>query len=162
VEDGTTKPFAHRSSFNYFTVGLESRMFVKRITAALATTLSVATAYKPCPPLGPVFQAPTSLCSDDIFQAALKNLTSILDNATASEISSYGPFAASTNSFSIGIYNADETLFSYQWTAPPLRNSSEGVRDITENSVYRVSFIFPNFSSGNLNSELTTSFFTDR
>jgi hypothetical protein len=117
---------------------VSSTMFLHHHVAVLTATLATASAYTPCPPLGPVFQAPISLCNDDIFQAALKNLTSILDDATTADNSSYGAFPASGNSFSIGLYDKDETLFSYQWTAPPLRNSSEGVNEVTDTSVYRV------------------------
>jgi len=101
---------------------------------------SLVTAYRPCPLLGSVFQPPTSLCDTQTFQDALRDLTTALDHATEAGNSSYGPIPAESSAFSIGIFDANTPgdLFSYQSSSSHLRQGTEGVQEVSQDSVYRV------------------------
>ena len=107
--------------------------------AILATSSVGVSAFKPWPLLGPVFEYPTSLCDSDIFQAALQNLTVTLDSAASSGgVTPYGKIPLAATSFAIGAFDNDTTLFSYQYSSPALQNGTVGVKNVTEDSVFRV------------------------
>jgi CubicO group peptidase (beta-lactamase class C family) len=107
-------------------------------TAAMAATFSVSTPFTPCPILGPVFEPPTNLCNSTSFQAVLKNLSSTIDTIVSAAETPFGAIPTNETSFSIGIFDAHETLFSYQHTAQVLQNSSQGVKTVDANSIYRL------------------------
>lgn len=102
--------------------------------------LSTVAAYKPCPLLGPVFEAPTNLDDCSIFQNTLHDLKEALDNATQSGTLQYGTWSPKTNSFSLGIFDttSPDQLFSYQYSSPALQQSKKGVKEVTEDSIYRL------------------------
>lgn len=107
----------------------------------IASVISFASgtfAFAPCPILGPVFEPPSSLCTAEIFQSGLHNLTTSLDEAIKSSQTPFGPIVSNWTSFSIGIFNATDTLFSYQYSSPTLQKGTEGVKEVTEDSIYRV------------------------
>ncbi|TKA63287.1 hypothetical protein B0A55_10225 [Friedmanniomyces simplex] len=110
--------------------------------ALLLATSSIAVSastFKPCPVLGLVFAAPTSLCEADTFQAALKNLTATLGYASRSGgLTPYGIIPTDATSFSIGVFDTASTLFSYQYSSPVLQNGTAGVKNVKEDSIYRI------------------------
>ena len=106
------------------------------IAAAALTTVS---AYTPCPILGPVFPEPSSLGDVNIFQAALKNISATLDYASKTGMTPYGSIPSNATSFTVGVFSADETLFSHQYTSPWLKNSTQGTTKVGVDSVFRVS-----------------------
>jgi len=99
---------------------------------------SATLAFTPCPILGPVFEPPSSLCTAKLFQTGLRNLTTSLDDAIKSSQTPFGPIVSNWTSFSIGIFNATDKLFSYQYSSPTLRKGTEGVKTVTEDSIYRI------------------------
>ena len=100
----------------------------------------LSAAYKPCPLLGLTFPPPADLHHATVFQNALQNISATLDQAVKSSESPYGPLNSNATSFSVGIFDASnkDALFSYQYSSQALRNGTEGVREVTEDSVYRV------------------------
>jgi hypothetical protein len=103
------------------------------------TTVSFVLADKPCPLLGPAFEAPTDLADAPIFRNALLKLQHTLDAAVANNTTPYGSWPAVNNSFSIGIFNTESTsLFSYQHSAAALAKAEQGVKEVTEDTVYRL------------------------
>ncbi|CAJ2501454.1 Uu.00g043070.m01.CDS01 [Anthostomella pinea] len=113
-------------------------MLLSTPSLVLPSLFAVAAAYRPCPILGPVFEKPTDLCDADIFQAAIKNLTTTLGVASKTAHTRYGSLPINTTSFSIGMFDAGSTLFSYQYSSPALEAGSAGVKQVTEDSVYRI------------------------
>ncbi|KAK5675107.1 hypothetical protein LTS10_012181 [Elasticomyces elasticus] len=106
--------------------------------AVLAASSLAVSAYKPCPLLGPVFEAPDSLCEATIFQSALKNLTATLDYAGRSGVTPFGKIPSEATSFTVGIFDAESTLFSHQYSSAALKNGTAGVKTVTEDSVFRI------------------------
>ncbi|KAK3672594.1 hypothetical protein LTR78_007645 [Recurvomyces mirabilis] len=106
--------------------------------AVAAATLSTVLAYTPCPILGPVFPAPSSLCDADSFQAALKNISTTLDYAGNTGKTPYGNIPSNATSFTVGVFSADETLFSHQYTSPWLKTSTQGATEVGVDSVFRI------------------------
>ena len=102
--------------------------------------IAAVMSYKPCPLLGPVFEAPSNLASCSVFQNALDDLQHSLDNATQTGTTAYGTWPATNNSFSIGIFDTTSPgqLFSYQYSSPVLQQSGQGVTKVTEDSIYRI------------------------
>lgn len=110
------------------------------ILYSLALTSSAAFAYKPCPLLGPVFQPPTQLDQATTFQDALCNLTTTLDSTSKTGQTRYGTFTNNATSFSVGVFDATTPggIFSYQYSSAALQNGTQGVKHVTEDSVYRI------------------------
>ncbi|KAK3065998.1 hypothetical protein LTR53_017810, partial [Teratosphaeriaceae sp. CCFEE 6253] len=106
--------------------------------AVLAACSVTVSAFTPCPLLGPVFDAPSTLCEASIFQAALKNLTAALDYAGLSGgRTPYGDIPTAATSFAIGVFDNDSTLLPYQYSSPALNNGTTGAQEVTEDSVFR-------------------------
>lgn len=96
-----------------------------------------AARYKPCPLLGPDVLPPTNLLNDTLFQSAMRNLSSTLKNSFATGQTPYGDLNPGNNSCSVGIFDTSSTsLLSFQHSSQTLRNSTEGVKQVTENSIY--------------------------
>ncbi|KAK3081622.1 hypothetical protein LTS18_004686, partial [Coniosporium uncinatum] len=106
----------------------------------LSLLIPAVVAYQPCPLLGPTFEQPAKVQRSRVFQDAARNLTSILNEAVRAGHTSYGPLSSNLTSFSVGVFDASSpfALFSYQHTASTLRNSTQGVQAVTEDSVYRI------------------------
>lgn len=132
----STNPFSIVSTLAYH---FPCVMLLNTPSLFLASAIAGGTAYKPCPILGPVFEKPTSLGEADIFQAAVKNLTTTLNHASQTAQTRYGKIPIDATSFSIGVFDTDNSLFSYQYSSPALRNGTSGVKEVTADSVYRVS-----------------------
>jgi hypothetical protein len=114
-------------------------MFSTSRVALLASFLTPALCYKPCPLLGAVFDQPHSLCEASIFQSALKNLSATLNYAGQTGQTPYGAFPNNITSFSIGVFDANSTLFSSQYSSPYLKNGTEGTKHVSGDAIYRVS-----------------------
>jgi len=101
---------------------------------------STATAYRPCPLLGAVFQPPTDLHKASILQGSLHSLSNTLDYSTKLGSTRYGSLPSNATSFSIGVFDASspDALFSYQYSSPALQNGTQGVKHVTEDLIYRI------------------------
>lgn len=93
-------------------------------------TMAAKPAY--CPLLGPVFPAPSYLSSDPTFAAAKANISMALDQAAHA--------GNLTDSVSLQIFSGSDPnpLFRYSYTAPITRNATIGVREVNENTVFRI------------------------
>ena len=100
-------------------------------------------AFQPCPLLGPSFPPPTNLSSSPILQAALANLSSLLNNAINTGNTTHGPFLADDLSLSLLLFSTHSKapIFQYSHTAPSLSNSTIGVSRVDENSIFRIGSI---------------------
>ncbi|ORY18631.1 beta-lactamase/transpeptidase-like protein [Clohesyomyces aquaticus] len=109
--------------------------------------------FTPCPLLGPRFPIPKSTAMSPIIREGLQNLTNTLDLYLRASDGKYGPVTPNTTSFSLALFSTDDsnstTPFFYQYhhTAPSLSNSSEGVRKIDGDSVYRVGDVTTMFTT---------------
>lgn len=114
-------------------------MRLSRLSGVLSLA-AIAIAYQPCPLLGPVFPAPTNLTSSSYLEAAFSALKESLDNATSTGVTQFGPWPASNNSFSIGVFDLKDQLFSYQYSSEQLQQTpkGQGVTQVTEDSIYRI------------------------
>lgn len=104
-----------------------------RSFAILALLPLVAHAASPsyCPLLGPVWPAP-SLANSPDFASATKNISQTLDSlAKAGKLE---------DSISLQIFSGSEpqSSFTYSYTAPSIKNATLGVKEITEDTVFRI------------------------
>lgn len=136
-------------------------------TMLLCILPAMALLFQPCPLLGPVFPVPTSLSTSPIMAAAFKNLTSILDSLVRTDDSSaHGSVAANETSFSIGFFSTDgeestSGMFQYHHTTAALRNSTQGVHMVDENSIYRIGSISKVFTVYTLLLEIGDGYWND-
>ncbi|KAK5168278.1 uncharacterized protein LTR77_006847 [Saxophila tyrrhenica] len=100
---------------------------------------SIATA-KPCPILGPVFEAPTGLADSPVLKEAFEVLQAVLDNATETGQTPAGPwFGYKNNSIALTVFDtSDSEFFSYQYSSSVLQKASQGVTKITEDAIFRI------------------------
>ncbi|KAL9117447.1 MAG: hypothetical protein Q9187_006016 [Circinaria calcarea] len=95
-----------------------------------------------CPPLGPVFDAPTALSDDPSIRAAAFNLSATLDHGLRN--GTIG-FNSSITSFSLNLFSiheaADAPMFQYHHTAPLLNTSAGGTNKVDVDTVYRMGSI---------------------
>ncbi|KAJ5160438.1 Beta-lactamase-related protein [Penicillium canariense] len=101
-------------------------------------SLGAYVAAKPnaCPIFGPAFPAPTELGSDPIFVAATQNLTAQLKQGIESG-------ALSGNSISVQIFSGSDSYSAYSLfhTDDSVRNGSVGVREVNDDTVFRIGSI---------------------
>jgi CubicO group peptidase (beta-lactamase class C family) len=102
--------------------------------------LPTAFAFTPCPIFRPSFAPPKCLQNANTFQTAITKLVNNLDNATTTGETGYGPFTHNETSFPLGMFDAHSpsSLLAYPYTAPDLKNATEGVNEVTEDSIYRI------------------------
>lgn len=104
--------------------------------------LGASTKPNYCPLLGPVFPPPTRLNQSIEFSAAVKNISTELEQAIKglghSELGS--TLNPSGTSFAVQIFNArnQSPLFEFYHTSPAVRDYREGVRNIDENTVFKI------------------------
>jgi hypothetical protein len=114
------------------------------VLAILSFVASVRADNPPCPPLGPNFPLPTSISACPIVAAGIQDLQKQLESSIATGNSSNGPTTPDTTSFSIGLFSvenansSDPFLWQFHHSAPSLSNSTQGVKNVDENSVYRI------------------------
>ena len=120
-------------------------------SAAFLLPATFAASFNPCPPLGPVYPAPTSLPSSPVIQSALSNLKDALDTLVTTGNSTNGPYPpANITTWSVGMFstndNSSDPFWQYHYTAPTVANSTDGVHEANADSVYRVGSITKLFS----------------
>jgi hypothetical protein len=98
-----------------------------------------------CPPIGPVFPAPTNLSNSISFQQALSNLTYSLDVALDKSNSSFGKID-SEDTYSIQVFSGSshKSIFEYYHHGENLTNSS--ATTIDGDTVYRIGSVSKLFS----------------
>ncbi|KAE8378493.1 beta-lactamase/transpeptidase-like protein [Aspergillus bertholletiae] len=105
------------------------------------STLSPLALGKLCPIQGPAFPAPKDVTSSASFAQVKDQLLSTLDKAVhasdTAEVSGVGP---NSISFSLQVFGArnDQPLLEYYHTAPPIQNSTVGVREVDADTVFRI------------------------
>lgn len=104
--------------------------------------LGVSSKPNCCPLLGPVFPPPTHLNNSPEFSAALKNISTELEQSVKglgdSRLGSV--IQPNATSFTIQIFNAKDQspLFEFYHTSPAVQEYKEGVKSIDENTVFRI------------------------
>lgn len=113
---------------------------LSNVSLVASVAIAGVSAYKPCPLHGAVFDPPAQLSDSSTFQNVLHNLQTTLDNRTSMGETAYGAWSAANNSFSLGIFDTTSAgqLFSYQYSSPALQQGKQGVKHVTENSIYRI------------------------
>ena len=116
-----------------------SNMFIPKSILGLWLATH-AYSWTPCPLLGQSVEPPTNLTNVPAVQEAFANLRATLKNSTATGLTDYGSWSPTNNSFSIGIFDATTPgqLFSYQHSSEALEGAEKGVKNVTENSIYRI------------------------
>lgn len=111
----------------------------------LASSLAQSTLFSPCPLLGPRFPVPKTTAASPIIQDGGRNLTNALDTYIASGNGDFGPITPNTTSFSIALFSTETTnssksfFYEYHHSAASLtNNTSQGVKEVDADSVYRV------------------------
>lgn len=80
---------------------------------------------------GPAYPAPTSLAADGPFQSLIRNITVGLDAATKAGSVSGLNLETNETSYSVGVFDTESTLLSYQHTATnPLALAGDSVRAV--------------------------------
>lgn len=119
-------------------------MWCFQTLAVLSLIASIHADNPPCPPLGPNFPLPTSISSSPIVASGIQDLEKQLESSIVTGNSSNGPTTPNTTSFSIALFSVENTnssspfLWQFHHSAPSLSNSTQGVRSVDENSVYRI------------------------
>ncbi|KXG50964.1 Beta-lactamase-related protein [Penicillium griseofulvum] len=95
-----------------------------------------ATKTTGCPLLGPAFPAPTALSKDPTFLRKAGELTSKLNQAIHNG-------SLPSISFAAQVFSSEEedTAFGFYHTDPPVRVGSVGVKEVDENSMFRIGSI---------------------
>ncbi|GLI78573.1 hypothetical protein PoHVEF18_006891 [Penicillium ochrochloron] len=117
-------------------------MLLYELLLLLLLQVALIDAVHLCPLLGPSWPAPTGLSSDATVQAALKNITQTLQNA-----SNAGKFSGASLSLEIFDTTSSDALLAYAYTAKEI-NTTLGVSKVDENTVFRIgstSKMFPMF-----------------
>lgn len=98
---------------------------------------------KHCSLLGPDIPPPRKPSNSTAIQTALLSIQSAISSAINTENTTYGLLDTTSTSFSISIFSQHEpdSLFTYHYNAPSLANSSDGVKEIDGDSLYRIGSI---------------------
>jgi CubicO group peptidase (beta-lactamase class C family) len=102
-----------------------------------------------CPLIGPDFPAPQNLSSSGTFQAAITDLVHLINIATSTSNTSYGPYYDGLNtSVSLEFFSIHETapLITHHFTAPKLAAAQYGVKSVNSSTIYRLGSITKLFS----------------
>ncbi|KAM5429679.1 hypothetical protein McanCB21832_007471 [Microsporum canis] len=119
---------------------LSNAVFVAR---SLLFAESALAEYRSCSLLGPDISIPRYLSSSTVFQDALVSLKKAISDAISSGVTSYGDVDANATSFSLDIFSIheDDALFTYHYNAPGPADSTDGVREVDSNGIYRLGSI---------------------
>lgn len=135
------------------------------ITTLTILALAERVVCKQCGLLGPAFPPPAGLASDTFFDQVLGNITDSLQNATETSNAQLTDLVANETSYSIGVFDANTTLLSFQHTADARTLANESVKAVdgtprsliltralmltsrAENTVYRVGSISKLFTA---------------
>ena len=117
-------------------------------TASVALSIlliesTLAKEYYPCSLLGPDVPIPKKVSGTFAFKDAAVSIQKAISDALNSGQTSYGTLDASATSFSLDIFSQHEEdgLFTYHYDAPGLANSTDGVKKIDSDSIYRLGSI---------------------
>lgn len=116
-------------------------MFFHLIVSLTLLLVSTASAeLQHCALLGPVFPPPLHPSTSSSMKTAIESIQKSIDDAIAAGNSSYGPLDGSSTSFSVQIFSSHEedALYTYHYNAPGLADSTDGVKTIDDNSLYRI------------------------
>ncbi|EED16113.1 beta-lactamase, putative [Talaromyces stipitatus ATCC 10500] len=113
----------------------------------MATAKGQANRYSPL--LGPVFPHAANFSSNNAFHDMTMNLTTTLEDiilAGNSTSTSRSVINSEDTSFALQIFSSDtigmdngnNTLFQWFYTSPATQNSSSGVKEVDENTVFRI------------------------
>lgn len=99
-----------------------------------------ALSYRPCPLLGRSWEPSTYLADATILQQAFETLQATVQNATETGLTDYGTWYPTNNSFSIGIFDVSTPgpLFSMQHASQSLQEAEQGVKEITQDTIFRI------------------------
>ncbi|KAM5469072.1 hypothetical protein MauCBS54593_004424 [Microsporum audouinii] len=113
------------------------------VAGSLLFAESALAEYWSCSLLGPDISIPRYLSSSTVFQDALVSLKKAISDAISSGVTSYGDVDANATSFSLDIFSIheDDALFTYHYNAPSLADSTDGVREVDSNGIYRLGSI---------------------
>lgn len=114
---------------------------ISLILLYLALVGNVVGAEEYCPLLGPVFPAPRDLSKSTAFKRAKATISSALDEAIREAKASHDPiFDTNTTSISLQIFSGSRRhpLFYYSYTSQATRNAKKGVRNVDEDTVFRI------------------------
>jgi CubicO group peptidase (beta-lactamase class C family) len=108
------------------------KMLFHEVLLLLLLQVAIIDAVHLCPLLGPSWPAPTGLSSDVTVQAALKNITQTLQDA-----SDAGKFSGASLSLEIFDTSSSDALLTYAYTAKEI-DTALGVSKVDENTVFRI------------------------
>lgn len=108
------------------------RMPLYKLLLLLLLHVALIDAIHLCPLLGPSWPAPTDLSKDATVQAALKNITKTINNA-----SNAGNFSGASLSLEVFDTSSSEALLTYGYTGKEI-NTTLGVSKVDENTVFRI------------------------
>ncbi|KAL5344873.1 hypothetical protein ACLOAV_010270 [Pseudogymnoascus australis] len=115
------------------------------VSLALSLLLAESTVadYHPCVLIGPDVPIPRALSSTSALKDGIVSIKKAIADAISTGVTSYGDMDASATSFSLEIYSLheEEPLFTYHYDAPGLANSTDGVKKIDSDSIYRLGSI---------------------
>lgn len=96
--------------------------------------------YTPCPLLGQSWALPTDLPDAPDFPDALAVLQARLENTTITGLTDFGTWSSTNNFFSLGVFDATspEQLFTFQYSSEALQNAEQGVKEVTEDTIFRI------------------------
>ncbi|KFZ03606.1 hypothetical protein V502_10808 [Pseudogymnoascus sp. VKM F-4520 (FW-2644)] len=99
--------------------------------------------YHPCVLIGPDVPIPRAVSSTSAFKDGIVSIKKAIADAISTGGTSYGDMDASATSFSLQIYSVheEEPLFTYHYDAPGLANSTDGVKKIDSDSIYRLASV---------------------
>lgn len=102
----------------------------------------LATSSKPdyCPLLGPVFPPPIHVNKSLKSSAAVRNISTVLEQAVNGDSRLSSVIDPNATSFTLQIFNAKDQspLFEFYHTSPAVQDYKEGVKHIDENTVFRI------------------------
>ncbi|KFY45814.1 hypothetical protein V494_00747 [Pseudogymnoascus sp. VKM F-4513 (FW-928)] len=110
------------------------------VALSLLLTESVLADYHPCVLIGPDLPIPRAVSSTSAFEDGIVSIKKAIADAIDSGVTSYGDMDASSTSFSLEIHSLheEEPLFTYYYDAPGLADSTDGVKKIDSDSVFRL------------------------
>ncbi|KFX92989.1 hypothetical protein O988_07063 [Pseudogymnoascus sp. VKM F-3808] len=96
--------------------------------------------YHPCSLIGPDLPIPRAVSNTTAFKDGIISLKKAIADAISTGVTSYGDMDASATSFSVEIFSIreEEPMFTYHYGAPGLADSTDGVKRIDSDSIYRL------------------------
>jgi len=99
-------------------------------TALYLAAIATQAVAVPCGLLGPAFPAPTNLAKDKAIAPVLKNITDSLSAAIKNGTALYTNLIANETSYSIGVFDTNSTIYSFQHTADEIALGKDSVKKV--------------------------------